>query len=213
MEIPPLGCINLHASLLPKYRGAAPINWAIINGETETGVTTMFMNERMDAGDVLLARSVEIDDLGDAIELEERLEQLGSQLLVETINDVAEGEIKSMPQDESLATYAPLLKKTDGLIDWSQSAKAIADRVRGLVPWPVAYTHLGGKRLKIYEAHAGDEPCDAAPGTIVRCEKHLAIATGDGVIYPLEVQLEGKKRMKCEEMLHGTNVEPGTILE
>jgi methionyl-tRNA formyltransferase len=117
-----------------------------------------------------------------------------------------------MPQDDSLATYAPILSKRDGLIDWSQSARAIANRVRGLVPWPVAHTHVDGKFLKIFEAHAGNEPCGEEPGTVIRSEEHLAIATGDGVIYPIEVQLEGKKRMKCEDMLRGCPIKTGTRL-
>jgi methionyl-tRNA formyltransferase len=212
LEIPQLGCINLHASLLPRYRGAAPINWAIINGEEETGVTTMFMNEGMDEGDILLARSVDIDEFDNAIEVEERLEQLGAHLLIETIKDIIEGGLKGMPQDNSLATYAPILSKKDGLIDWSQGAQAIANRVRGLVPWPVAHTHVEGKLLKIYEAHASDEPCGEAPGTVIRSDQHLAIATGEGVIYPIEVQIEGKKRMKCEDMLRGCPIKPGTRL-
>lgn len=213
LELPQMGCINVHASLLPKYRGAAPINWAIINGEEETGVTTMFMNEGMDEGDILLARSVDIDELDNAIEVEERLQQLGSRLLIETIKDLEGGELKGMPQDDSVATYAPILSKKDGLIDWSQSAKAIANRVRGLVPWPVAYTHVDGKLLKIFEAHAGNEPCSEAPGTVIRSENHLAIATADGVIYPIEVQIEGKKRMKCEDMLRGCPIKAGTKLK
>lgn len=213
LELPQMGCINLHASLLPKYRGAAPINWAIINGEEETGVTTMFMNEKMDEGDILLARAVEIDKLDSAIEVEERLEQLGARLLVETIKDVEKDEIKGMPQDHSLVTYAPILSKKDGLIDWTMTASQIANRVRGLVPWPVAHTYVDGKLLKIYDAHAGDEPCDAAPGTVIRSDDHLAIATGEGVIYPVEVQLEGKKRMKCEDMLRGHPIKAGTKLQ
>lgn len=212
LELPQMGCINLHASLLPKYRGAAPINWAIINGEEETGVTTMYMNEKMDEGDILLARSVDIDELDNAIEVEERLQQLGARLLLETIKDLEKGELKGMPQDHSLATYAPILSKKDGLIDWSQSARAIANRVRGLLPWPVAFTHVDGKMLKIFEAHAGNEPCDLEPGTVIRSDEHLAIATGEGVIYPIEVQVEGKKRMKCEDMLRGCPIKAGTRL-
>lgn len=212
LGVPRLGCINLHASLLPKYRGAAPINWAIINGEEETGVTTMYMNEGMDEGDVLLARSVDIDEFDNAIEVEERLEQLGAHLLIKTIKDLVEGELKGMPQADSLATYAPILSKKDGLIDWSQSAQVIANRVRGLLPWPVAHTHVEGKLLKIFEAHAGNEPCSEAPGTVICSDDHLAIATGEGVIYPIEVQIEGKKRMKCEDMLHGHPIKAGTRL-
>jgi len=212
LGIPHLGCINLHASLLPKYRGAAPINWAIINGEEETGVTTMYMNEGMDEGDVLLARPVAIDELDNAMEVEERLEQLGAHLLIETIKDLEEGELKGMPQADALATYAPILSKKDGLIDWSQSARAISNRVRGLVPWPVAHTHVEGKLLKLFDVHAGNEPCSEEPGTVIRSDDHLAIATGEGVIYPIEVQIEGKKRMKCEDMMRGHSIKVGTRL-
>lgn len=212
IDIPPYGCVNVHSSLLPKYRGAAPINWAIIDGEEETGVTTMLINDRMDAGDILQSAPVTIDELDNAVELEERLEQVGAQLLMETLKGLEEGTIAPIPQDEAQSSYAPLLKKEDGLIDWSLTAREIANRVRGLVPWPVAFTHLDGKVLRIFEAHASDEACRAEAGTVIRCEKHLAIATGAGVLYPLEVQLEGKKRMHCEDMLRGCKVDEGTKL-
>jgi methionyl-tRNA formyltransferase len=213
IDIPPRGCVNLHSSLLPKYRGAAPINWAIIDGEVETGVTTMLINERMDAGDILLSRSVMIDELDDAVELEERLEYIGAQLLLDTLKGLEEGAITPLPQDEAQSSYAPLLKKEDGLIDWSLSAREIANRVRGLVPWPVAFTHMNGKTLRIFEAHASDEDCDEEAGTVIRCEKHLAVATGKGILYPIEVQLEGKKKMHCEDMLRGCKIDVGTKLK
>jgi len=213
IDIPPLGCVNVHASLLPKYRGAAPINWAIINGEAVTGVTTMLINERMDAGDILLSCETAIDDLDNALELEERLSVMGAELLIQTIEGIENKAIEPILQDESEATYARMLKKSDGLIDWSLSAQEIADRVRGLVPWPVAYTHMDGKLLKIFEAHVSEELCDETPGTVVTCDKHLAIATGKGIIYPIEVQLEGKKKMHCEDMLRGCKIKRGTIME
>ncbi len=212
LDIPANGCINVHASLLPKYRGAAPINWAIINGETETGVTTILMNERMDAGDILLSREVVIDELDDAVELEERLEQIGAQLLIDTIGAIEDGSVEPRPQDESRATYAPMLTKQDGLIDWSLSARTINNRVRGLLPWPVAYTNVKGNLMRIFEAHASDEKTGEEPGTVLASKDHLAVATGDGILYILEVQLEGKKRMHCEDMLHGCKIEPGTKL-
>jgi methionyl-tRNA formyltransferase len=212
LEVPPFGCINLHASLLPKYRGAAPINWAIVNGETQTGVTTILLNERMDAGDILLTHQVSIDELDDAIEVEERLSLIGAQIMLDTIQAIDDEVIDPMPQNEEDATYAPMLSKNDGLIDWTMSAKEICNRVRGLLPWPVAHTYLDGKLLKIYEAHVSDEPCSAEPGEVLAAQTYLSVATGSGVLYVLEAQIEGKKKMHCEDFLRGHEVPAGTIL-
>jgi methionyl-tRNA formyltransferase len=203
LEVPPHGCINLHASLLPKYRGAAPVNWAIINGETQTGVTTILLNERMDAGDILLTHQTSIDELDDAVELEERLSIIGAQLLLDTIQAIDDEAVDPMPQNEEDATYAPMLTKNDGLIDWTMSAKEIYNRVRGLLHWPVAHTYLDGKLFKIYEAHVSDEACSAEPGEVLASQTYLSIATGRGVLYVLEAQIEGKKKRHCEDFLRG----------
>ncbi len=212
LDLSPRGCVNVHASLLPKYRGAAPINWAIVNGETKTGVTTMFINEKMDEGDLLLSCEIPIDELDTAPQLEGRLEILGADLLLHTLKGVEAGTIPRTPQDGELATYAPIIKKIDGLIDWTKSAREIGRRVRGFLPWPVAFTSLDGKMLKIYEAHVSDEKCDVAPGTVINAHKYLSVATGKGVLYILEAQLEGKKRMVSEALLCGHKINAGTRL-
>lgn len=213
LALPKIACVNVHASLLPKYRGAAPINWAIVNGEEKSGVTTMFINERMDAGDVLLKDEVEIGPTETAIELHDRLSILGANLLIETIEGLAEKRIKRTPQKESDATFAPILKKEDGAIDWKRPATRIFDLIRGMQPWPVAYTYLEGKMLKIFKARIARERRDEAPGTIVLADKKLAVATGDGTLYLEDVQLEGKKRMTIDAFLRGHKIKAGTILK
>ncbi|HPW44846.1 MAG TPA: methionyl-tRNA formyltransferase [bacterium] len=213
IEIPKFGCVNVHSSLLPKYRGAAPINWAIINGETETGVTTMRINEEMDAGEILLSCKTDIDDVEDAPMLHDRLAQMGSNLLVETISQIESGRIRPRNQDHTKATYAPMIRKEDGLIDWSMRAKDIYNRVRGFKPWPGAFTHLGGKSLRIHEAALTDLDFDAAPGEIIETDGALAVKCGSGVLYLIEVQLEGKKKMPAQDFLRGYKVKKGTILK
>lgn len=221
LKMPKLGCVNVHASLLPKYRGAAPINWAIVNGETRTGVTTMFINERMDAGDILLQKESDIGADECAPALYERLAGTGAELLIETITKIESGTVKPKPQNEGEATYAPIIRKEDGLIDWQKSAREIANLVRGMQPWPVAHTYIDGKMLKIFgaTAHPGPlPPFDRAqgrqgerekPGTIVEAGKNLAVATGEGTLYLTDVQLEGKKRMAAEAFLRGHKIKEG----
>jgi len=201
LGIPPLGCINVHPSLLPKYRGAAPINWAIINGETQTGVTTYFMDEGMDTGAVLLVREVEIGADETAEELGERLAAIGGELARETIQGLKEQSLHPTPQDEKGASYAPLLKKSDGLIQWEEAAGQIRNQIRGMGPWPTAYTVWGAKRIKVFRASTGKGT--GAPGKIISLEGGIEVACGKGSLIIEELQLEGSKKMGWEEFTRG----------
>ena len=214
IDIPPLGCINLHASLLPKYRGAAPIAWAIIHGEKETGVTTMKIDAGMDTGDMLLERREPIRDDDTTETLGERLSVTGADLTIETLRKLERGEITPRPQNHDLATVAPRLKKEDGVIDWSLTAEEIERRVRGLIPWPGAYTSFRGNRLHIWRAEAAAaESSNLAPGAITAEGKRLAVACGAGTQLVLhEVQMEGRKRISARDFANGARVESGEIL-
>lgn len=212
LDIPPKGCVNLHASLLPKYRGPAPINWAIINGETETGVTTMFINERMDAGDIILQSSIPIKETDTTVTLHNILAPLGAELLFKTLDQIEKGNATSKPQDEKDATYAPMLKKEDGKIDWNKGARQIFNRIRGLVPWPSAYTILDGKLLHIYDSSVIEAASEAPAGTVVAVNDAVVVSTGEGKLCLKEVQLEGRKRMKIKDFLNGHKIRPGTRL-
>jgi len=209
LAIPPLGCLNLHASLLPAYRGAAPVNRAIINGEKETGVVAMLMDAGMDTGPVLLREAIEIGAQETAGELLERLSKIGAPLVIRAIRLLAEGRARPVAQDGSKATYAPVLSKEDGRIDWKLGARRIANCVRGLSPWPGAYTYWNGKLLKIHSGTAGaPEEADASrgarPGTVVEAlEKGIGVMCGDGVFWITELQLEGKKAMSAAEFIRG----------
>jgi len=216
IDLPPLGCINLHASILPKYRGAAPIAWAIIRGEKETGITTMKIDAGMDTGDMLLERREPIRDDDTTETLGARLSALGADLMIETLRGLEHGEITPRPQDHDLATLAPRLKKEDGLIDWSLTAEEIERRVRGLAPWPGAYTPFRGKRLHVWRAEvvAAAESPNAAPGTLTVEGRRLAAACGEGTQLLLhEVQLEGRKRISAREFMNGAHVESGETLD
>lgn len=212
LEIPPRGCVNVHSSLLPKYRGAAPINWAIVNGETETGVTTQRIVEELDAGDILLSIATTIDEVETAAQLHDRLAPMGAELLLTTLEQIEKGMITSRPQDPDEATWAPIIKKEDGYVDWSKPAHAIFNRIRGFVPWPGSFAMLEEKQLKIFEAAPADVQTQEAPGTVIESGKHLAVACGKGVLYLIEVQLEGKKRMTATDFLRGHKVPIGTLL-
>jgi len=215
IDLPPYGCINLHASLLPKYRGAAPIAWAIIQGEKETGVTTMKIDAGMDTGEILLERREPIRDDDTTETLSQRLSVIGAELMVETLRKLERGEIVPRPQDTRFATLAPRLKKEDGLIDWSRPADEIARRVRGLVPWPGAYAFFRGKQLHIWRAEpvpAADET-GIAPGTLLLDGGRLAVACGAGTMLVLhEVQLEGRKRLAARDFVNGARVQSGEKL-
>ena len=211
LELPPRGGINVHASLLPKYRGAAPINWAIINGEKNTGITTMLMDEGMDTGDILLQHEIPIDEEDTGETLSERLSHIGAELLIQTIKLLKENKLSPIPQDHSKATYASMLKKEDGLIDWSKSAQEIRNLIRGTLPWPGAYTFLEGKNLKIYRAIVSLG--QGKPGlVIISTRGTLRVATGAGAIDIHELQIEGGKRLPIEAFLSGRKIKEGIIL-
>jgi len=200
LDIPPMGIVNVHASLLPKYRGAAPIQWAIARGETRTGVTTMRISEGLDTGDMLLKWETEIGAEETAAELGERLAAAGAELLVRTLAELP--IIQPEPQDDSQASYAPILKKEDGKIKWTMPAREILNRVRGFVPWPGAYGFLGGQRLHVWKAEAGEVALP--PGALRVVNRKLYAGCGEGSSIEMrEVQLEGKKRMQAAAFLNG----------
>ncbi len=207
LELPRYGCINVHASLLPAYRGAAPIQWAILNGETQTGVTIMYMNEGLDTGDILLCKTVEITPEETGGTLHDKLAVAGAQALLEAIPGVLDGSLKAMPQGEMTTEYAKQLTKQMGLLDFSDSAKALACRVRGLNPWPSAYTFLNGRILKIWRAQAMPSETLGECGQVVGIgSDFFDVMTGDGVLRITELQLEGKRRMTAGEFLRGVHL-------
>ena len=210
------GCINVHASLLPKYRGAAPIQWAVIEGEKESGVTIMQMDAGIDTGDILTQSEVVIEDTDTDLSLEEKLSKVGAELIVKTLQKLEAGTLTATKQDDSKSCYAKLLTKAMGQIDWNQSALSIDRQVRGLYSWPGAYTSCKGKMLKIWQAKPVEEEGIAAysmPGSIAKVTKNeIFVQTGDGVLCLQEVQLEGKKRMKVHDFLLGCKVEEGEVL-
>jgi len=204
LHLPPMGNINVHASLLPKYRGAAPIQWSLASGETVTGVTTMLLDEGLDTGDILLKRQMPIAPDDTAATLAPRLAELGADLLVETLLELKRGTLEPVPQDDSLATLAPLLKKEDGLVDFSRSAREIHNRLRGFQPWPGAYTHFRGKSLKIIAARVSDSVPQLSPGELRMSNDKLLAGCGSGAVLELlQVQPEGKKAMSVSEFISG----------
>jgi methionyl-tRNA formyltransferase len=212
LDIPRLGWINLHGSLLPKYRGAAPINWAIVNGETRTGVTTMQVNAGLDTGPILLKYETEIGPDETAPQLAARLAEAGAPLIAETLRKLDRGEVPPEPQDDSRATLAPLLKKEDGRIDWSQPAQTIYNRIRGLQPWPGAFTTFRGKNCHIWGKPAADavqaHP-PAAPAAIIAGAGELTVACGESTALHIEfTQLEGRKRVTAREFARGARIVP-----
>ncbi|MDP8230844.1 MAG: methionyl-tRNA formyltransferase [Candidatus Gorgyraea atricola] len=200
LDVPKLYALNVHASLLPKYRGAAPINWAIANAEKETGITIIKMNEKMDEGDIVLKEAVSINKDEDATQLSKKLSKKGAEVLLKCLGSSIDFE----KQDSSKATYAPKLKKEDGLIDWNWSAEKIYNRIRAFVPWPGCFTHLDKKILKIYKASVRSESSDKKPGTILEITKeYISVGTGKGILNIKELQLESKRRMNVEEFIAG----------
>jgi methionyl-tRNA formyltransferase len=212
LELPRHGCINVHASLLPRYRGAAPIQWAIVRGEVRTGVTIMQMNERMDAGDILLQRETTIGADETYGELQARLAQLGAEALREALTQLHVGELPRQPQRESDATLAPMIKKQDGRIDWTQPAAHIARVVRAFNPWPSAFTYLEGKLLKVHRAHPIDTAAAAPPAAVTATGDGIAVATGQGTLLLDELQLEGRKRLPAADFARGGAIKVGTAL-
>jgi len=215
LDIPRLGCVNVHASLLPKYRGAAPFQWAIIRGETETGVTTMLMDKGMDTGDMLLQQTIPIEAEDTAATLHDRLARIGADVLMRTLQGLEDGSLRPTPQNDAEATYAPLLKKHDGLVDWQKTAAEIANAVRGMSPWPGAYTHFQGKRIKLLRVQvAAEAETTAEAGTVVALDQQHGplIATGSGQLRILEIQPQNKKPMRCSDFCRGYRLQIGDRL-
>ncbi len=214
LELPKYGCINVHGSLLPKYRGAAPVQWMVLNGETTAGVTTMYMDRGLDTGDILLTRETAVGENETAGELFDRLAALGADLISETLSRLPQG-IARTPQDDSQSTYVSVLDKSMAVIDWTQPAQQVHNRIRGLDPWPVALTTRGGVRLKLFQSRMTDHSAQVPAGTVVEADAKtgLFVACGDGrVLQITEVQMVGKKRMPAGDYLRGHAMQPGTIL-
>lgn len=214
LSLPPRGCINVHGSLLPKYRGAGPIQWALINGETETGITTMLMDEGMDTGAMLLQASMAINPDDTAGSLSARLAEIGGRLLVDTLARLKAGTLTPRPQDHSQATLAPLLKKEDGAINWAMPALSIANRIRGLTPWPGAFTFLNTDRWTICRAAVISEATALPPGQIMALRKDaIHVATGQGVLAIHELQPANSRRMPAAQYLAGHPLQVGMQLD
>jgi methionyl-tRNA formyltransferase len=213
LEIAPHGCLNVHYSLLPKYRGAAPIAWAILNGEETSGVTTMRLEEKMDAGPIYLQTEVAIAPRETQASLQDKLAPVGATLLLKTIHAIKEGTVAPRLQREEEASYAPMLKKEDGRIDWNQPAESLERRVRAFYPWPSAFTCWQGKLLKVHRSAAIAATVKGSPGQVERADSGgLWICTGRGVLALEEVQLENKKRLSATEFLKGARIRPGENL-
>ena len=214
LDIPPLGTINVHSSLLPRHRGSAPINWSIIQGDPVTGVTTMFTDKGMDTGDILLTRETPIGPAENAGELTDRLAVMGAQLLIETIRALEAGTLARTPQDHAAATYEPKMDKELGRIDWSKSAQELDWLVRGTTPWPGAFTTLGEQTIKVFELDILDGPASGAPGEIVAADakRGLVISCGDHDVALAQSQMPGAKRMNAKDYLRGHTMETGVCL-
>jgi methionyl-tRNA formyltransferase len=210
LDIPPLGCINVHASLLPRYRGAAPLNWCIINGENETGVTTMLMDVGLDTGPMLLKQSTPVDGNEDIVSLHDRMSVMGAVLLSETLDGLAAGTILPQEQDGSQSCYAPMLKKEDGRINWHRDAGSIHNQVRGLAAWPVAFSYLDGQVLKVYRTRVAEG--NGLPGTVLQADKRgIEVACLKGSLIIEELQLAGKKRLDAASFLAGYAIPVGAL--
>ena len=211
LDIPKHGCINVHASLLPKYRGAAPIQWALLKGEKETGVTIMKLDEGLDTGDILLQKKIKIEENDNAISLLKKLFDAGQRLLLRVLEQVKSGKVEGKKQDDAKSTYAPLITKESGEVDWKKTAEEIHNRIRAMLPWPVAHTFYRGKLLKIWKSqiHVIDlETKNKLPGTIVQIVKNVGfiVATGNGHLLISEVQPEAGRRMSAASFVNGHDV-------
>lgn len=214
LDLPQYGCINVHGSLLPKYRGAAPVQWMVLNGETTAGVTTMYMDRGLDTGDILLVSETEVGENETAGELFDRLAAMGADLISETINRLPEG-IERKPQDDSESTYVSVLDKKMSVVDWSKSAQQVHNLIRGLDPWPVAVTTRGDVRLKLFQSRLTGKTTNLPAGSVTGADpkKGLFVACGDGqVLQIMEIQMVGKKRMSAGDYLRGHDMESGTVL-
>ncbi|MBO8462666.1 MAG: methionyl-tRNA formyltransferase [Firmicutes bacterium] len=213
LNLPKFGCINVHASLLPKYRGAGPIQWAVINGEKESGITIMYMEKGLDTGDMLKKVVVPLDPKETGESLHNKLCVAGNDILLEAMEEIENGTIIRKKQDDSLSTYAPMLDKAMGEIDWKKDAKELERLIRGLYPWPSAYTHFDGKTMKVFSADVVEHEGNETPGTIVEVTKDsIIVKAGKDCLALKEVQLEGKKRMEVKAFLLGYTVEAGSHL-
>lgn len=212
LDYPAKGCINVHSSLLPRYRGAAPINWAILNGDDVSGVTIMHMATELDAGDIISQVETPIDPNETVESLHDRLAELGAELLVETVKEISAATASRTPQDPELVTFAPMLSRELSPMDWNRSARELHDQVRGLIPWPAAVAELGGVRCKVYTTKVCDEHIDAEAGTVVKADKKgLKIACGGGTVLEIcELQPDGKKRMPANAFLLGRSIPEGS---
>lgn len=213
LEMPKYGCINVHASLLPKYRGAAPINWAIIDGELETGVTIMDMEEGLDTGDMILKKSIPIEEDDDYITIHDKLSHLGAEMLIQAINLILEGTAIKTVQDNNLSNYAPMIFKDAGKIDWNKQALMIKNLVRGLKPWPSAYTDYKGETIKIHKVRIEENNLKGEIGEILSVDNSgIYVKSGDNIIVIEEVQFPNKKKMHVKDYLAGNNIQIGSIL-
>ncbi len=214
LDIPKFGCINVHVSLLPKYRGAAPINWVIINGEEKTGVTTMYMDEGLDTGDIILTEEFAVDNEITAGELHDKMKEVGANLLVETLNLIKYKKAPRTPQNHEEHTYAPIMNKSLGHIKWDNSAKDIHNLVRGVNPWPSAYTIYNEDTIKVWKTRVLDETSNKEVGTIIDVDKEgIKVSTKDKVLLIEEIQMPGKKRVLVSEYIKGNKIEIGTVLK
>ncbi|MGN0773216.1 MAG: methionyl-tRNA formyltransferase [Candidatus Ventricola sp.] len=214
LDIPPLGTINVHSSLLPRHRGSAPINWSVIKGDQVTGVTTMFTDKGMDTGDILLMRETPIGPTENAGELSDRLAVMGAELLIETLKALTAGTLRRIPQDHSAATYEPKMDKELGRIDWSRPAQELDALVRGTTPWPGAFTTLGDQTIKVFELTALDGAASGAPGEIIAADARqgLVVSCGDHDVILAQIQMPGAKRMNAKDYLRGHTMETGVCL-
>ena len=213
LDIPKFGCVNVHVSLLPKYRGAAPINWVIINGEEKTGVTTMYMNEGLDTGDIILQSEFALSDEITAGELHDIMMEQGGELLIETIDKIKNNCAPRIPQNDEESSYAPIMNKALGCIDFNKTAKEIHNLVRGVNPWPSAYTTYEDKTMKVWKTKVLNETTSKECGTILKVDKEgIRVATKDKVLLIEEIQMPNKKRVAVCEYIKGNKIEENTIL-
>lgn len=213
LDIPQYGCVNVHGSILPKLRGAAPIQWAVLNGEKVTGVTTMQLDAGLDTGDILLVKETEIGENETSGELFDRLKVLGAEVLMETIDAMLKGELNPLKQDDSKSTYASMLNKTISPIDWSKTAFEVHNHIRGLEPWPVATTVINGKSVKVFGSRMG-KACGKAAGEVIDAEKQLEVCCGDGnSVIITQLQAQGKNKLSSADFLRGFKIEKGTVLQ
>ncbi|MEM7433692.1 MAG: methionyl-tRNA formyltransferase [Myxococcota bacterium] len=211
LEAPRMGCVNVHASLLPRWRGAAPIQWAIVHGDTETGVTLMQMDEGMDTGPILATATTPIERDDDAASLSERLSALGADLLARKLREHVAGQLEPVPQNNDAATMAPLLDKTHGRIDWNRTANDVHNQIRGMNPWPGAYAELDGRRIKVYRAQPSTlDPAPAVPGEVIALDPEgVLVACSEGTIELQELQESGRKRLDAQAFISGRSVKVG----